>query len=57
MTVPNVKVFVASSSEGLVVVDPVHELLQRALRNKADVRRWPEEFQLTKTYIADGVKP
>lgn len=49
MTVP--KVFVASSSEGLDVVDAVHKLLQRALSEKADVRPWPGEFQLTNTYI------
>jgi len=45
------KVFVASSSEGLEVVDPVHKLLQRALTGTADVRPWPGEFQLTRTYI------
>jgi len=49
MTVP--KVFVASSSEGLDVVGSVHTLLRRALCGTADVRPWPEEFQLTKTYI------
>lgn len=49
MTVP--KVFVASSSEALDVVDPAHKLLQRALSGAADVRPWPGEFQLTKTYI------
>jgi len=45
------KIFVASSSEGLEVVDPVYKLLQRALAGRADVRPWPGEFQLTRTYI------
>lgn len=49
MTLP--KVFVASSSEGLNVVDAVHTLLQRTLRGTADVTPWPSEFQLTKAYI------
>jgi predicted nucleotide-binding protein len=45
------KVFVASSSEGLNVVNAVHALLQRALNGTADVRPWPKEFQLSKAYI------
>jgi hypothetical protein len=49
MTLPIV--FVASSSEGLDVVDVVHRLLQRALSGTADVRPWPREFLLTKAYI------
>ena len=49
MTLP--KVFVASSSEGLDVVGVVHKLLQRALSGTADVRPWPNEFQLTRAYI------
>lgn len=51
MTVP--KVFVASSSEGLNVVNAVHTLLQRALGGTAEVKPWPGEFQLTHTYIED----
>ena len=47
------KVFIASSSEGLGVVDAVQKLLQRALSGTADVTPWPEGFQLTKTYIDD----
>ncbi len=49
MTIP--KVFIASSSEGLKVVAPVQELLQEGLRETAEVTSWPEQFQLTKTYI------
>src|SRR2546423_3960493 len=45
------KVFIASSSEALGVVGAVHKLLQRDLSGTADVTPWPEEFQLTKTYI------
>jgi CRP/FNR family transcriptional regulator, cyclic AMP receptor protein len=47
MTVP--KVFIASSSEGLVL--PVGKLLERALSGTAEVSEWPREFQLTKAYI------
>jgi hypothetical protein len=45
------RVFVASSSEGLGVLDAVHKLLQQSLSGAADVRPWPGEFQLTKAYI------
>ena len=49
MTIP--KVFIGSSSEGLVVVDTVKKLLQRELRGTADVSAWPSQFKLTKAYI------
>ena len=49
MTVP--KVFVASSSEALDVVDAVQELLEQALGGTAEVWSWPGRFQLTQTYI------
>jgi hypothetical protein len=49
MTVP--KVFVASSSEGLDVVDAVCKLLRQDLGKKAVVTPWPSTFQLTKAYI------
>ena len=48
MTIP--KVFIGSSSEGLVVVDTVKKLL-RGARGTADVSAWPSEFKLTKAYI------
>jgi hypothetical protein len=44
-------VFIASSSEGLNVVDAVQKLLQRALGGTAEVRPWPSTFQLTMAYI------
>lgn len=49
MTLP--RIFIASSSEGLDVVDQVHRSLQRALGGTADVRPWQGAFQLTRTYI------
>lgn len=49
MTIP--KVFVASSSEGLEVVASVHKLLQNALSGTAEVKPWPGEFQLTRSYM------
>jgi predicted nucleotide-binding protein with TIR-like domain len=49
MTLP--KVFVASSSEGLEVVNPAHRLLQRELAGFADVEPWRDAFQLTRTPI------
>jgi Predicted nucleotide-binding protein containing TIR-like domain len=44
-------VFVASSSEALDVVDVIHKLLQRFLGGAAQVKAWPGQFQLSKTYI------
>jgi hypothetical protein len=32
-------------------VEPVHKLLRRALSETAEVKPWPEQFPLTKTYI------
>lgn len=49
MSVP--RVFIASSTEGLNVVEPVHRLLQQVLSETAKVTPWPEQFQLTKTYV------
>jgi hypothetical protein len=49
MTLP--KVFVASSSEGLPVVDVIHTLLKGTLSKMANVSPWPGEFQLSKAYI------
>lgn len=49
MTVP--KVFIASSSEGLAIVHAAHKLLQGALGKSVQVKPWPEQFDLNKTYI------
>jgi hypothetical protein len=46
-----VKIFIASSSEGLEVADAVRSLLVRELRDKADVDRWTWKFALSATYI------
>ncbi len=47
----NPKVFIASSSEALDVANSAHTLLQGKLAGVAEVSPWPEQFQLTKTYI------
>lgn len=44
-------VFIASSSEGLSVVDTVVELLHSKLGRTAEVMPWPSTFQLTMAYI------
>jgi hypothetical protein len=49
MTLPTV--FIASSSEGRDVMTTVQTLLEPALSGKAEMRPWPEAFQLTKVYI------
>jgi hypothetical protein len=45
------KVFIASSSEGLEVERAVRALLLDALRDRAELRPWTREFDLSATYI------
>jgi len=49
MSIP--KIFVASSSEGLEVVNSVQKLLQQTLGGTAEVAPWSGKFQLTRSYI------
>jgi hypothetical protein len=49
MNLPNI--FVASSSEGLDLVESVRESMQAELHGIADVKPWPGQFQLTLTTI------
>jgi hypothetical protein len=46
-----VKIFIASSSEGLEVVKAVRGLLLDELQDKAEVAPWTREFDLSATYI------
>ena len=46
-----IKVFIASSSEGLKVAEAVRGLLQRQLGDKAEVMPWTEKFEFSATYI------
>jgi hypothetical protein len=45
------KVFIASSSEGLIVANAVRGLLLFELVDKAEVRPWTREFELSAAYI------
>jgi hypothetical protein len=45
------RIFIASSKEGLAVVNTIKDLLIKKLGTQADVRPWTREFELSKTYI------
>jgi hypothetical protein len=44
-------IFIASSSEGLIIVDAVQELLEKYLGPSVKIRPWTREFELSDTYI------
>jgi len=43
--------FIASSSEGLKVVNPLQKMLSAALAEKVEIQRWTLKFKLSATYI------
>jgi len=45
------RIFIASSSEGLVEAQALHDGLRTRLAERADVRLWTSEFGLSSTYI------
>ena len=45
------RVFIASSSEGLKVVDEIRRQLTESLDEEAEICSWPDQFSLSATYM------